>query len=156
MRPTFTPRPATPVSHLLALPLRPGEAVLLRDALAHELGDDTPLAADVARVVGRLDAALEDAVVAEPDPASSLPEHDLLSLPAAGVWCCGPGCAAVAAARADALARGWSQRRSWEAGLEAAGSLLAQAVLDGAAPTRTRALARLLVACAVERDQATA
>lgn len=155
MRPTFTPRPAGPVSVLLVLPLHPGEAVLLRDALAHELGDDSPLAEDVANVVGRLDAALEDAVVAEPDPASALPEHDLLNLPAAGVWVCGPGCAAVTAARADAHGRGWSQRRSWEAGLEAAAALLAQAVVDGAAPTRVRALARLTIACRVERDHAT-
>lgn len=155
MRPTLTPAaPAVP-AHLVVLALTDPALALLRDVLAHELGDDHGFADDVAAVVGRLEAALESAVPVPPVSVSLLPEQGLLHLPNAGRWVSGPGCAAAAQARADAARHGRSTRATWDAALDAVAVLLAQAVIDGHLTARAHALGRLLVAVRHERDHAT-
>lgn len=147
-----------PIAHLVVLALTDAEALTLRDALAHELGDDMGLAPDVAAVVERLEQALTEALAPElpVHGPGAAPTPPILHLPTAGRFVTGPGVTTALRALTAATADGRSARDGWSSAAVDVAIELAAAVLRAQPPQVTRPLARLVAACRSEAERAEA
>lgn len=148
-----------PTAHLVVLAVTDAEAVALGDALAHELGDDTGLGPDLAAVVQRLEAAIDEALTSERPvhgPGAAPTEPPILHLPSQGRVVTGPGVTAALRAITAATAASRPARDAWAAAATEVALELAAAVLRNQPAQVTRPLARLVAACRVEAGQADA